>query len=100
MLNRWTRTKRCLTNMKKHPWLILFGGLALAALAYGGAYRAGSSRCCSIMNSKTPELSWLQSEFHVSDAEFGRVEALHQSYLAACAERCHRIDEKNAELQR
>jgi Heavy-metal resistance len=85
--------------MKKH-WLILFGGLALAVLAYTGAYRAGSSRCCAMMDSKTPELSWLQSEFHVSDAEFARVEALHKSYVAACAERCQRIDDKNAELQR
>src|SRR5262245_17783931 len=83
----------------KRPWLILFGGLALALLAYGGAYRAGSSRCCSMMNSKAPELAWLQARFHLSDAELARVETLHQSYLAACADRCQRIDAKNAELQ-
>jgi Heavy-metal resistance len=85
--------------MKKRPWLILIGGLALAVLAYGGAYRAGSARSCCLMSSDSPELAWLQTEYHLSDAEFTRVKTLHQSYLAACMERCRQIDAKNAELQ-
>jgi hypothetical protein len=86
--------------MKRRHWIILFGGLALALVAFGAAYRASSSKCCSMMSSKTPELSWLQAEFHLSDAELVRVETLHESYLTACADRCRRIDAKNAELEK
>ena len=83
----------------KRPWLILIGGLVLAALAYAGTYYAGSARSCCLVQSPTPELAWLQEEFHLSDAEFNRVKTLHEAYGAACAERCRHIDAKNAELR-
>jgi hypothetical protein len=83
----------------KRPWLILIGGLAMALLAYGGAYFCGSASSRGMTRSQTPELAWLQQEFHLSDAEFERISKLHESYTAACAERCKRIDARNAELQ-
>jgi len=83
----------------KRPWLILVGGLLLAALAYGASYLTGSTCCRNLVEEKNPELSWLKSEFHLSDAEFARIEALHTDYTTACAERCRRIDAKNAELR-
>ena len=51
-----------------------------------------------MVESKTPELAWLQQEFHLSDAEFKRISELHEQYLSGCAERCHQIDLKNQEL--
>jgi hypothetical protein len=83
----------------KRSWLVLFGGLAVALLAYGSAYFISSAPCRSFEQSKTPELAWLQQEFHLSDAERARILMLHESYLADCAERCRRIDAKNAELK-
>jgi len=83
----------------KHPWLILAGGLVLALLAYGAAYRFGSASSRCLEENKTPELAWLQREFRLSDAEFSRISKLHESYLSACAERCKRIDARNAELK-
>ena len=50
-------------------------------------------------NSDTPELSWLKSEFQVSDAEFDRVQKLYGSYMSGCAERCREIDKHNIHLQ-
>ena len=85
--------------MKRALW-ILTGGVALALLAYGGAYLVCSATSRCMMQSKAPELAWLQKEFHLSDAEFTRVSKLHESYLAGCAERCNRIDAKNAELEK
>lgn len=35
----------------------------------------------------------------MSDTEFLRISKLHESYSAGCAERCRRIDAKNAELR-
>ncbi len=83
----------------KRAWVILFGGLAIALLAYGGSYLVGSAPCCRMKDSQTPELAWLQAEFHLSDNELARISKVHASYTAACAERCRRIDVKNDELQ-
>ena len=83
----------------KRGWLILIGGLVLAMLAYGGSYFAGMARSNRIIANQTPELAWLQNEFHLSDSEFTRICQLHESYAEGCAERCRRIDAKNAELQ-
>lgn len=83
----------------KRPWLILSGGLLLAALAYGAAYRAGSARSCCLLSEREPELAWLQQEFQIPHDDFARIQKLHATYLAGCAERCRLIDAKNAELQ-
>ncbi len=80
-------------------WLILLSGLAAAVLAGSTAYYAGTARCRSMEDSQTPELAWLKAEFHLSDAEFNRVTQMHESYMAACAERCRKVDAKNMELR-
>ena len=85
--------------MRRSIW-ILFGGLAVAVLAYCGTYRAGTANCCRMEPGQTPELAWLKREFHLSDAEFTRISQMHEQYLAGCAERCHWIDLKNEELAR
>lgn len=84
----------------KRPAFILLGGLVLALLAYGGSFWAGSARSRCLRTGAVPELAWLQQEFQLSDAELARVQKLHDSYLAGCAERCRRIDARNAELRR
>ena len=83
----------------KRPWLFILGGLAIGLLAYGGAYFCGSASSRGMMESQTPELAWLQKEFHFSDAELARITKLHESYMAACAERCKRIDAVNSDLR-
>jgi len=84
----------------KRAVLILVAGLVLGAVAFTGMYRAGTADSCCRIDGKTPELTWLKQEFHLSDAEFNRVVELHEQYLAGCAERCHQIDLKNQELAR
>jgi hypothetical protein len=83
----------------RRSWLIIFGGLAVAVLAYCGTYYAGSSSSRCMAGSKTPELAWLQKEFQIPDAEFRRISEMHDAYLADCMERCRRIDAKTDELK-
>lgn len=83
----------------KRPWLILAGGLALALAAYAGSFYLASAPSRCLIESQTPELAWLQTEFRLSDPEFARICQLHESYRAACAERCRRIDAVNAEMK-
>jgi hypothetical protein len=84
----------------KRPLLILLAGVAIAVLAYAGVYRTRTAASCCMMESNSPELTWLKTEFHLSDAEFTRISTLHEQYLAGCAERCRLIDEKNQGLAR
>jgi len=84
----------------KRTGLIILAGLVVAVAAYLGSYYAGTAHCRELARSQQPELAWLKSEFHLSDAEFDRICRLHESYLAGCAERCRLIDEKNQHLKR
>jgi hypothetical protein len=68
-------------------------------VAYLCAYYAGTANSHHLEATQEPELAWLQEEFHVTDAEFLRIKEMHESYLAGCAERCRRIDEKNSGLK-
>ncbi|MEY2466273.1 MAG: nickel and cobalt resistance protein CnrR [Verrucomicrobiota bacterium] len=83
----------------KRPWFILVGGLLLALIAYGASYHfASSNSSCCLLSKPMPELAWLQTEFHLSNEEFARIQKLHETYQSGCAERCAKIDAKNAEL--
>ena len=84
----------------RRPILILFAGLAVAALAYCGVYYTGTANCCRMEQGKAPELAWLKQEFQLSDTEFKRVSEMHEAYLSGCAERCRRIDQTNAAIAR
>jgi hypothetical protein len=81
----------------KRALLIILSGLVLAAIAYTGVYRARTATSCCLLESQEPELAWLKAEFQLGDAEFQRVSRMHEEYLAGCAERCKKIDAKNAE---
>ncbi len=44
-----------------------------------------------ILLDQLPELAWLQTELKLTDAEYEKVKALHQSYRPKCEELCHRV---------
>ena len=83
----------------KRAWSIVLAGLLVGVLAYGAAYFVCSAPSRHLAASPTPELAWLQKEFQIPDAEFARITKLHEAYSTACAERCRRIDAKNAEIR-
>jgi hypothetical protein len=84
----------------KRYWLIGIVGLVAAALGYYLIYAIKTSGYRELEQSSAPNLAWLKMEYHISDAEFQRVSALHGAYVSACAERCRQIDAKNGELQK
>jgi len=84
----------------KKSWLILFGGLLAGIIAYTCIYLHATSAQRSMEQSTRPELAWLKSEYHLSDAQFAEVVRLHDAYKPKCAEMCRRIDEQNARVQK
>lgn len=79
---------------------ILSFGMAVAVAGFCGIYYSRTAATRAILESETPELAWLKSEFQLSDAEFERIVRLHEAYLPRCAEMCRRIADKNAEIKR
>ena len=77
--------------------IIVLGALALGAAIFVGSYSA-SERACALATS-ADDLSWLRTEFHLSDADLARVRELHEGYKPKCAEMCARIAAKKAEVQ-
>jgi hypothetical protein len=78
-------------------FVILLGALVLGAALFGGSYFAGQRACR--MTSSADDLSWLRTEFHLSDAELARIQKLHEGYLPKCAEMCDKIAAKKSELE-
>jgi hypothetical protein len=84
--------------VRKGPAILLLG-LLLSAAAFSAIYYFGTAPCRAMMRQPQPELAWLKSEFHLTDAELARITKLHEAYLPNCRERCRRIEEQNAKLQ-
>ncbi len=83
----------------KRACLIFLAGLLLAAAAFCAFYFPGFAAARNLAQSPTPELAWLQQEFHLDNAEFRRISQLHAAYQDHCAQMCRRIAAKNAQLQ-
>jgi Spy/CpxP family protein refolding chaperone len=84
----------------KRSWLILLGGLLLAACAYACIYFHNTAAQRAVERNPRPELAWLQMEFHLTDEQLARVQQLHNAYAPKCDEMCRMIDAKNAEIQK
>jgi len=79
-------------------FIILLGALALGAAIFAGSYftaQRATVKCCA---EPADDLSWLRTEFHLSDAEMTRIRELHEGYLPKCAELCAKIAAKKGEL--
>lgn len=78
--------------------VILLGSLALGAAIFAVAYFASQHTCMMCQTITTDNLEWLQTEFHLSDAEMSRVRKLHADYEPQCLEMCAQIAAKKNEL--
>lgn len=79
--------------------LILLGALLAGLAIFAGSYFAAQRTTMMCCANPADDLSWLRSEFHLSDADMTRVRQLHEGYKPQCAEICARIAEQNRELQ-
>ena len=79
--------------------VILIGALALGAAIFGGSYYASQRATMLCCTNPADDLSWLRTEFHLSDAEMARVRQLHAGYLPQCAMMCAQIAEQKRDLE-
>ena len=78
--------------------VILLGALALGAALLTGSYYASQRATVACCAKPADDLSWLQTEFHLSDAEMSHIRELHEGYVPKCADMCAKITAKKGEL--
>ncbi|QIF01777.1 hypothetical protein [Roseimicrobium sp. ORNL1] len=81
----------------KTGWLIFIIAVLLAGAGFTARVLSGKSAgpCSSCATMAAPDtatsLAWIKKEFHLDDAEYQRVCALHDAYLPQCDAMCERI---------
>ena len=78
--------------------IILLVAVLAGSLAFVASYRAACAPACCRNHASTKELGWLRHEYHLSDAQFERIEKLHAEHAVRCAAMCQRIDVQRARL--
>ena len=79
--------------------IIVLGALALGTAIFAGSYFTSQRACQMCLQNPADDLSWLKTEFHLSDAEMARIRQLHEGYLPQCAAMCAKIAAKKLEVQ-
>lgn len=79
--------------------VILLGALALGAAIFTGSYYCAHHTAVMCCANPADDLTWLRTEFHLTDADMARIRALHEGYLPKCAEMCAQIAAKKHELE-
>jgi hypothetical protein len=77
---------------------ILFATIAAGFGAFWLCTFLGTADLRSVSSDRNAELVWLRREFHLSDAQFQRIQALHTAYVGKCDLTCQRITDANAVL--
>src|SRR5262249_11664101 len=77
---------------------ILFATIAAGFGAFWICALFGTADLRSVSSDRDAELVWLRREFHLTDAQFQRIQALHTAYVGKCDLTCRRIMDANAVL--
>jgi hypothetical protein len=75
---------------------ILFATIAAGFGAFWLCTFFGTSDLRAVSSARDAELVWLRREFHLTDAQFLRIQALHTAYVGKCEQMCRRIMDANA----
>ncbi len=76
------------------------GAFAAAVIAFCGTNFFCTRDLRQMAAAPNGEIEWLRQEFHLSDAQFKKIEALHSAYAPVCNEMCRRITDANSKLDR
>jgi Heavy-metal resistance len=83
----------------KHPLVIVLLALVAGVAVFAASYVLAQRVWAKHVANSADNLDWLRQEFHLGDAEMGRVRELHAGYMPKCTEMCKRIAAKEDELE-
>jgi len=76
----------------------VLGAVAVAVVTFCAINFFATRDLRQMATSPGGELEWLRREFHLSDSQFEKIEALQSAYAPVCNEMCQRIMSANAKL--
>lgn len=83
--------------MKKGALALLVAVLG-SAFAYCLYFYCATQPVQAMMNKPSGEMEWLRHEFALTNVQFTKIKALHESYRPKCALMCQRITEANVQV--
>lgn len=78
---------------------ILLAGAVLAVAAYWVSYELTTRPTKAMLACHDSGMEWLRGEYHLTDAQFSRIQKLHEEYRPGCDARCRGIAEANTKLR-
>jgi plasmid maintenance system antidote protein VapI len=78
--------------------IVIFIAAAVACAGYWISYRCATATAESMLTKPGGEMEWLKREYHLSDAEFARIQQLHREYAPRCDLMCEKIAQANDKL--
>lgn len=70
--------------------------VVVCGASYWAYYHFATVSGCSMMENSNGEMEWLRTEFHLTDAQFTRIQQLHREYAPKCDLLCDKITKANA----
>lgn len=82
----------------KRNLLILLLAATTAFAGYWIYYRCATAPARTMVTQRGGEMEWLRNEYHLSEAQFSRVQQIHREYAPRCDLMCEKIGKANAHL--
>jgi hypothetical protein len=78
--------------------LIVALAIAVAVGGYFTYYRCATAPTQAMLSGSEGEMEWLRREYHLTDAQFARIQQMHRDYAPKCELMCEKIGKANARL--
>src|SRR5258708_35453523 len=82
----------------KRALIVIFIAVLVAFSGYAMSYRCAKTSAKSMLTKPGGEMEWLKCEYHLSDAQFARIQQLHRQYAPTCDLMCAKIARANERL--
>ena len=82
----------------KKALIVIFVAAVVAFAGYWISYRCATAPAASMLTKPGGEMEWLKCEYHLSDAQFARIQQLHRVYAPTCDLMCGKIAKANGRL--
>ena len=79
-------------------FIVIIMAAAAAFTGYSVSYRCATASSQSMLTKPGGEMEWLRCEYHLSDAQFARIQQLHREYAPTCDLMCEKIGKANDKL--
>ncbi len=82
----------------KARWVVLVAAAAAIA-GYAAYFFCAMSSTQAMLDQKAGEMEWLRAEYHLTDAQFDHIQALHREYAPKCDQMCQKIAQAQGRLE-